>query len=72
MGEPIRIGDATIVPVIRLVVGVGAGSGGGEGTDPKRDSQGKGHGAGPSRTPRTPTAAHRSRCTTWNIPSSSS
>ena len=46
VGEPMQIGDATIVPVIRLAVGVGAGSGEGEGTDPKQDVPGKGSGGG--------------------------
>jgi len=46
VGEPLQIGDATIVPVIRLAVGVGAGSGEGEGADPKQDAQGKGSGGG--------------------------
>ncbi len=46
VGEPMQIGDATIVPVIRLAVGVGAGSGEGEGTDPKQDVPGKGRGGG--------------------------
>ena len=46
VGEPLQIGDATIVPVIRLAVGVGAGSGEGEGSDPKQDVPGKGSGGG--------------------------
>lgn len=46
VGEPMQIGDATIVPVIRLAVGVGAGSGEGEGADPKQDVPGKGSGGG--------------------------
>jgi len=46
VGEPMTLGDATVVPVIRIAVGVGAGGGEGEGTDPKAEQQGKGTGVG--------------------------
>lgn len=46
VGQPMTLGDATVVPVIRIAVGVGAGGGEGEGTDPKAEQQGKGAGVG--------------------------
>jgi uncharacterized spore protein YtfJ len=46
VGEALSVGDATVVPVIRLNVGFGAGGGEGQGTDPKGANQGTGSGGG--------------------------
>jgi uncharacterized spore protein YtfJ len=43
IGEPIQVGDATLIPVVNVSFGLGAG--GGDGTDSKGDS-GTGGGSG--------------------------
>lgn len=45
VGETLRVGTSTVIPVIRLNLGFGAGGGEGEGTDPKSGG-GKGTGGG--------------------------
>ena len=44
VGEPLAIGDATVIPVIRLHVGFGAGGGEGKGTEAKSGAEGGGSG----------------------------
>lgn len=46
VGEPLQVGDATVVPVVRLNVGFGAGGGEGRGNDPKGGGEGTGSGGG--------------------------
>ena len=46
VGQAFTIGDATVVPVIRLNVGFGAGGGEGRGTDTKAGGEGTGTGGG--------------------------
>lgn len=46
VGEPVVLGDATLIPLIRISIGVGAGGGEGEGSDPKDATSGKGKGVG--------------------------
>ena len=44
IGEPVTVGDKTVIPVVKVSVGFGAG--GGEGTDDKRNSGFGGGGGG--------------------------
>ena len=46
VGDAITVGDATVIPVIRLNVGFGAGGGEGKGTDAKSGGEGGGSGGG--------------------------
>lgn len=46
VGEPITLGEATVVPLIRLSVGVAGGGGHGEGTVQDAPTQGRGAGEG--------------------------
>lgn len=46
VGQPMTLGEATVVPVIRLSVGVAGGGGHGEGTTPDGPAQGRGAGEG--------------------------
>lgn len=46
VGEPMTLGEATVVPVIRLSVGVAGGGGQGEGSVPDGPTQGRGSGEG--------------------------
>ena len=54
IGEPITVGDKTVVPVVKISVGFGAGGGQGE-----YPSKGGGFGGGgPCPTPAKPSGAH--------------
>lgn len=44
IGEPVTVGDKTVIPIVKVSVGFGAG--GGEGTDDKRNSGFGGGGGG--------------------------
>jgi uncharacterized spore protein YtfJ len=46
VGEPIRVGDTTIIPLVRLSVGFGAGGGSGKRTEQGGMGGGTGGGAG--------------------------
>ena len=49
IGDPITVGDATVIPVVK--VGFGFGIGGGGGTDSSKGGQGGGAGAGAGLEP---------------------
>jgi uncharacterized spore protein YtfJ len=49
LGEEIKVGEFTLIPVSRISLGVGAG--GGKGTDKKREGEGGGGGGGVVITP---------------------
>ncbi|RKX24406.1 MAG: sporulation protein, partial [Candidatus Zixiibacteriota bacterium] len=46
IGEPITIGDKTVIPVVKISVGFGAGGGQGEGTADDKKASGTGFGGG--------------------------
>ncbi|MCL4503458.1 MAG: sporulation protein [Deltaproteobacteria bacterium] len=49
LGNEIKVGDFTLIPVSKISLGFGAG--GGKGTDPKREGEGGGGGGGVCVTP---------------------
>lgn len=49
LGQEIRVGEFTLIPVSRISLGVGAG--GGKGTDNKKEGEGGGGGGGVMVTP---------------------
>ena len=46
VGDPIEVGDTTVVPLCRVSLGFGAGGGQGEGEPPKGKRHGSGRGTG--------------------------
>lgn len=51
VGDPITVGDKTVIPVVKMTVGFGAGGGQGESSDKKGSGFGGGGGGGVSIEP---------------------